>query len=111
MSIIMKGLMLTINLEGAIGGCVEHVDKHVSLIRDEATGTSRTYHYLFTPRPIMPAVRVMNISEEVLDAWMSNEPPEGETAFNWRRKTKKQRILWYLSSLDEGFGYSYQIMT
>lgn len=109
MSSTMSGMILTINLEGSIGGFVEHRDlQRVSVQLSNHETLSRIIEH--SNRKIMECTKVTNISEEVIAFWESNECPYWESPKRWGKMNKGQRLFSYLDGFDEGFGFSFEFI-
>jgi hypothetical protein len=104
----MSALIVTINLPGAIGGAVKHVDKQKHTV--QLTGETITKTILHTDREEKECKKVLNISESIVQQWESNTVPGWESDRNWKRMNRNQRIISYLSALDEGYGITFEFV-
>ena len=53
-------------------------------------------------------VRKTNISEEVVNSWVSSKAPHFVKDFIWKNMSKAQRLKAWVERFDEGFGVSFQ---
>ena len=107
---MMKGLLVTVYLQGAIGGNVAHTTKQKSTVK-LSKGESMTRTILHTDRTYQECCKVITISDNVLKDWESNMTPSWENDRKWKKMTKGQRVQSYLDGFDEGYGISYETLS
>ena len=105
----MSGIILTVNLQGAVAGPVKHTDlKKVTIQLNNQELISRTIQH--TDRKIMECTKVTHLSEEVIDRWENDECPPWEEPRKWKKMNRGQRLFSYLEGFDEGFGFSFEFI-
>ena len=107
-------VLLTINLQGEIGGCVRSVDKQ-SMTVDATPQNSRvplmiTRVITHTDRPQSTCFKSLKINSEVIESWESSECPSWASSSLWKKLTKKQRVGAFIKRFDEGFGVSFSFI-
>lgn len=106
------GIVVTINLPGALGAPVKHTTKQTGVVDISPIGSSRpilvTRKIKHTDRVSTPCVRIVPISDEILTQWVKGECPYWIKPQIWKKASKNQKIAIHVSRLDEGFGYSYE---
>lgn len=105
----MSGLILTVNLLGAIDGPKKHVD-HQKLTVQLGPGDSVSRNVLHNNRRPQECTRVTTISSEVVFSWENGDCPIWESPGSWRKMTKAQRLYSYLGAFDEGYGFSFEFL-
>ena len=108
----MEAILITVNLQGRINGCVKSTTKQEVKV-DIAKVTDKFPKFvvkkiLHTDRNSSVCVKKTRIEENVLRGWASHECPNWEKPSRWKDMSKKQRIESYVKRFDEGFGVSYQ---
>ncbi len=106
----MNGIIITTNLPGRIGGSVSHTSTQAVTI-NVAQGnksTKITREILHTDRPYQSCYKKVNISEEVVNDWISNTIPKWSNKKDWMKMSPVQRLISYVSTFDEGFGVTYE---
>lgn len=107
-----SGILLTINLQGRIGGCVKHTTKQIVTVDVTPVGSKHpeiiSRKIKHTDRESVACVKKLRISQEVVDGWQNGEAPFWVKPYTWKGMNKKQRLEAYLNRFDEGFGISYQ---
>jgi hypothetical protein len=108
----MNGIIITTNLPGRIGGSVRHTSTQTVSILISKIGSSKpvwiSREILHTDRPYQSCYKKVNISEEVVNDWISNTIPEWSNKKDWMKMSPKQRLISYVSTFDEGFGVTYE---
>ena len=105
----MSGMILTINLEGSIGGFVKHKDlQKVTVQLSKQETVSKTIKH--TNRSMLECSKVMHISEEVIEHWEGETCPQWEEPRKWKKMSKSQRLFSYLEGFDEGLGFSFEFV-
>ena len=105
----MSGMILTINLEGSIGGFVKHKDlQKVTVQLSKQETVSKTIKH--TNRSMLECSKVMHISEEVIEHWEGETCPQWEEPRKWKKISKSQRLFSYLEGFDEGFDFSFEFI-
>jgi hypothetical protein len=105
----MSAMILTINLQGSIGGFEKHKSTQRVTIR-LSDNEILTKEFLHTNRKIMECKRVLNVSEEVVEFWSSDGCPDWEDPKRWKKMTASQRLYSHLDTFDEGFGFSFEFI-
>ncbi len=107
----METILITINLQGQINGCVKHTTKQEVKVNTAKVGDKFskivTKKILHTDRKDSLCVKKIKIDEKILNIW-AIECPAWEKPSWWKNLKKKQRIESYVKRFDEGFGVSYQ---
>lgn len=101
-----NGIILTINLQGRIGGRVSHSETQTVQVKEK--GKTKNVKILHTDRPIQECYQRVTISPETIDFWGSNYVPGFMNPRDWKRLSKKQRVMVHINSFDEGLGVSYE---
>jgi hypothetical protein len=104
----IEGIILTVNLRGALNGPVKHTDVVEVSTRVGANLLSRKI--TFTERGHSECVRKTVISESVIAAWMSGNCPEWAKPFDWKQMSKSKRLSSWISRFDEGYGVSFETL-
>ena len=106
----MEGLIVTINLPGRIGGLTKHVnrEKHTIKMQNDVYISKVILH---SDRGESTCFKKLNISEEILNMWCSDEVPSWSTNKKWKMLTNEQKVLSYVKGLDEGFGFSLEYLS
>lgn len=108
-------LLITVNLQGQIGGCVSQKDLVVSTIfvpkfspSGRSLGTEAiTREILFTKREETKCHKLIRITESVYEDWLRT-CPSWEKEGHWKRMSNNQKIRSYVNGLDEGYGVTFQ---
>ena len=105
----MQGIIVTVNLQGALEGAKKHVSrqKHSVKIKDSEYCTKVILH---TDKEEVMCKRTSTIDSDVVNYWVSNNAPEWVSEKHWKLMNQDQRIMSYLSGLDEGYGVSYELL-
>jgi predicted type IV restriction endonuclease len=108
----MNGIIITINLPGRIGGSVSHTSTQAMTIEVFKSGNSKpvriTREILHTDRSYQVCYKKTQISEEVVNSWISNTIPEWSNKKDWSKMSSKQRLVSYVSRFDEGYGVNFE---
>jgi len=100
----MNSLILTVNLVGILGA--NEIKEETIQHRVGESLLSRKISYL--GKSESKCVRKTNISEEVVNGWISGKAPFFIKDFLWRNMSKPQRLKAWVERFDEGFGVSFQ---
>lgn len=107
-----SGILLTVNLQGRVIGCVKHTTKQTVTVDVTPIGIKHTElmtrKIKHSDRIASSCVRKMRISSEVVAYWQSSECPYWSKESQWKNMNKKQRLEAYVKRFDEGFGVSYE---
>lgn len=108
------GLLLTINLRGAVGGCVKHVDTQTVRI-DVAPIGAKNPEYItkkikHNDRLSSICYKKINIEDDILRFWEKSTCPSWEKPSNWKLLNPRQKVESYLNTFDEGLGISYEFI-
>ena len=103
-------LIVTVNLPGAISGRISHTsrEKHTVKLDD---GEYLTKMILHSNREVVPCTRITNISDSVASKWISNESPDYVDDRTWKKFSDNQKIAYYVSTLDEGLGATFEYLS
>jgi len=108
------GVLLTINLRGAISGPVRHVDKQTMTVDVSPVGSKHvelmTKKIVHNDRPTLKCCKKLNLQQHVLDLWAVSECPRWAKPSFWKTLTSQQKIEAHLHSFDEGYGVSYEFV-
>lgn len=104
-------ILLTINLQGEIGGCVRSVDKQSVTVnatpQNSKVPLMVTKTITHTDRPESKCFKTLKIKSEVVDVWESSECPAWASPSLWKKLSKRQRVTAWIKRFDEGFGVSF----
>lgn len=107
-------ILLSINLQGEIGGCVQSVDTQTVTVNATPQGSKTplfiTKKILHTDRIDTRCYRYLTIQPEVVESWESAESPYWANSQIWKKLTKKQRVAATIKRFDEGYGVSYSVI-
>ena len=99
-----NGIILIVNLQGKLGQSVTKTEavkvrsgEHVLIKSVEFLGKEET-----------KCVRKTNVSEDVVNSWISSKAPHFVKDFIWKNMSKTQRLKAWVERFDEGFGVSFQ---
>ena len=131
-NIMNNGLIVTVNLQGVIGGCVsntsskEVLEKVISspfersiMLKGEHGKNKFQYitpeHHFkadetFVQREQKECTKKTHITEEVVKNWISSQCPFWEREFVWKFMNASQRIKSYINRFDEGYGVSFETL-
>lgn len=101
-----NGIILTINLPGRIKGSVSHTETQTVQVKEK--GKYINVKILHSDREDQTCYQRTTISPEAIAFWQSNHCPSFVHPRDWKKMTKKQRVLAYVNSFDEGLGVSYE---
>ncbi len=99
-----NGIILTVNLQGVL-------TKSVTKEEDAQVRHGEhllTKHITYLGKEECKCVRKTNISEDVVNSWISGKAPFFIKDFLWRNMSKPQRLKAWVERFDEGFGVSFQ---
>lgn len=106
------GIVVSVNLPGAMSGSVAHTTKQIGRVDVSPIGSKNpewiTRKIKHTDRTPVPCVRVVNIEEKIVAEWQKSDCPIWANAKFWRTMSKKQKLEAHLSRFDEGFGITYE---
>lgn len=107
----METILITVNLQGRINGCVKHTTKQE--VRVDISKPEDKFpkfinkKILHTDRGDSVCTKKLKIDESILKIW-TNECPSWEKIGHWKVLSKNQRINSYVKRFDEGFGVTWQ---
>ena len=99
-----NGIILTVNLVGALG---KNIIKEEN-VQHRHGESLLTKHVTYLGKEESKCVRKTNISEEVVNGWISGKSPFFIKEFIWKNMSKPQRLKAWVERFDEGFGVNYQ---
>lgn len=106
------GILLTINLQGRVIGCVKHTTKQVVTVDVTPIGAKHqelmTRKIKHTDRVASICTKKLRISSDVVLGWQNGECPHWVKPTVWKNMNKKQKLESHLSRFDEGYGISYE---
>lgn len=107
-------ILLTINLQGEIGGCVQSVDTQMMTVDATPEGSKVkvfiSKKILHTDRIETKCYRYLTIQPEIVELWESSECPAWANQSVWKKLTKKQKVAATIKRFDEGYGVSYSMI-
>ena len=99
-----NGIILIVNLQGRLGKTIDK--QEVVNVRKGEIVLAKTIN--FKAKEETNCVRKTNISEEVVNSWISGKRPSFIKEFIWKNMSKPQRLKAWVERIDEGFGVSFQ---
>ena len=99
-----NGIILTVNLVGALG---KNIIKEEN-VQHRHGESLLTKHVTYLGKEESKCVRKTNISEEVVNGWISGKSPFFIKEFIWKNMSKPQRLKALVERFDEGYGVSFQ---
>jgi len=109
-----SSIIVTVNLAGAIGGCVKSVDKQLNVIHlaggKNYSGGPHKKIIKHTNRKEQVCTKTFTISGEIVTTWVSGPPPNWARDNRWSNLSKNQRIALQIHGYDEGFGTSFKFI-
>lgn len=106
----MSSIIVTVNLEGIIGGNVSHTtfQRHTIALSEEF-GSSMTKVIKHTDREVSVCKRVFQVPSNVVKSWVKDATaPYWEKPSDWAKMSEEQRVYSHVQRFDEGFGVSYE---
>ncbi len=108
----MDPISLIVNLPGVLGGRVKHTTKQVGSVDVSLIGSKTpqiiTRKILHTDRTPVPCGRYMIISTAVQQEWEKSSCPTWANPKTWKTLSKRQKVVAFLFSFDEGYGISFE---
>ena len=99
-----NGIVLIVNLVGRLGANVVR-EQDVQVRHGESLLTK---HITYLGKEESKCVRKTNISEEVVNGWISGKSPFFIKEFIWKNMSKPQRLKAWVERFDEGYGVAFQ---
>ena len=108
-----SGILLTINLKGALIGQPIHnqlQEVKVDISPDPKKIIYTTQRICHVDRISVACHKKTLITEEAVTSWRKGDCPYWERPAKWKSMTDRQKIESHLSRFDEGYGYSYEFV-
>ena len=109
-----SSILLTINLKGVLGAPVSQKSLVKNSVNVAPIGSKspeiETRIIRHNNREVLPCVRKMTISEDIVNSWVKNECPFWEKKGSWATKNADARIASHLNRYDEGYGISFSFL-
>lgn len=106
-----SGILISVNLPGALGPRVKHTTKQTCSMVISQTGKKKeiiTRKILHTDRPVTECTRKFQISPEILNSWCNGDCPSWVKLGDWKKMNRTQKIDSYVKTFDQGYGVSYE---
>lgn len=106
-----SAIVVTVRLKGILGKSVKHTTTQTGQVDISPIGKSSqfiTRTILHTDRTPVACSKIIPISEKVVTEWVRGNSPYWEKPNIWKKYNKQQKIMSYLSRMDEGYGISYE---
>ena len=107
-----NGIIITINLQGRIGGSVAHTETQsmkVNVTTDPKRPLFITKDILHNDRPEHTCYKRVRIQGEVVDSWVNGSSPSFVDAKVWRKLNRPiDKIKLYVATFDEGYGVEFE---
>lgn len=104
-----NSIVVTVFLQGIIGGCVKSVDKQVHSVLVNH-GVVLTREIIHTDRKKTDCVRQFNVDGELIFKWVTGDCPYWENPRDWRKMSQNRRLISYVKGFDEGFGVTFEVI-
>ena len=104
----IEGLLITVNLKGAIKVPTKQID--VCEISHRVGAQLLTKKIIFSQRGEAECSLKTRVSGEVAKSWASAQCPEFSNKFIWNKMKKKERLVAHIARFDQGYGVSFEIV-
>ena len=105
----MDSVIVTVYLQGVIGGCVKHTNRQKSSFRLGGKDLIKVIKH--TDREVTQARRIFTVSSEFTTIWAKEDLcPYWEKPKDWKGMSPTLRVESHLKRFDEGFGVDYEFL-